>query len=59
MSQEKVLLRLNYKIEEVYSTKMNMHQLMAAGLMEMNLGMNINQKIVNVLETNTIYESLV
>lgn len=57
MSQEKVLLRLNYKKGDMYSTKMNMHQLMGAGLMEMNMSMVMNQKIVNVLDANTKYES--
>ena len=56
-AQEKVLLRLNYEKGDVYSSKMNMHQLMGAGLMEMNMSIVMNQEIKNVLDANTKYES--
>lgn len=54
-AQEKVLLRLNYKKGDSYSTKTKLSQVMGAGLMTNNMDIHMDYSITNV--TGEVYES--
>ncbi|MCF2874198.1 MULTISPECIES: hypothetical protein [unclassified Tenacibaculum] len=55
MSQEKVLLRLNYKKGDTYKMSMKMNQDMGAALMDMDMDMNI--KVTDVKEGDYVTET--